>query len=263
MKREIDTEILSKIAVCLVEPTYAGNVGSVARAMKNMGLSRLIRVGGVDPDTHEARQFASGNYDIVENSLYFETLREAIEPFSLVVGTSRRTGKSRRPTHTSRDFPGVLFPLLRDGNEAVILFGREKHGLFTEELDLCQMRVMIPSHDQHGSLNLAQAVLIVCHEIYMAAGGEYEFPERKLATSKELESMYDHFRESLLEIGFCDPANPDWMIRALRNIFSRSRLDSRDIRILRGILSDFSWYIDHCVETGKRDGKERIEIAEK
>jgi len=170
--------LLSKIAVCLVDPTYAGNVGSVARAIVNMGFSRLLIVGGVDTDCEEAKQMASGNFHIIEQAKRFDSLKEAIAPFQIVAGTSRRVGKSRRPTHTARGFSEFLLPLLKD-KEAVIVFGREKSGLTTQELDLCQYRVYIPSVEKHGSLNLSQAVMVILHELYVTALGEFTWAERR------------------------------------------------------------------------------------
>lgn len=246
-------DYLSRIAICLVEPTYAGNIGSVARAMKNMGLSRLILVGGADPDCNETRQMASGQYDLIENAQRFDSLAEAIRPFEIVAGTSRRTGKSRRPTHLVRDYPDFLFPWLAQ-NEAVILFGREKHGLSTEELDLCQHRIIIPTRVRHGSLNLAQAVLLVCYELWLASQAISLNTEKKLASSNDLEGMFEHMRRLLTEVGFVKRENPQSMMRAFRHIFGRAGLGPRDIRILRGVFSDIEWYLDHCIQAGRRDG---------
>lgn len=247
---------LDKIAICLVDPTYAGNVGSVARAMCNTGLSRLILVGGVDVDDEMARKMASGNYHVIENALHVDTLEEAIAPFNLVVGTSRRTGKTRRPTHTVRGFAETFMPMM-DDNEMVIVFGREKHGLTSAELALCQHRVYIPTHQTHGSLNLSQAVMIVTYELFMTVQNVKIGEGLILAKSDEIERMYEHMRTLLLEVGFLSKENPEWMIRAFRLIFGRAGLDSRDIRIIRGMFSDYEWYLDHCLETGKRDGHEK------
>ena len=250
MNRE---QLLSRIAICLVEPTYAGNIGSVSRAMKNMGLSRLILVGGTDPDCNETRQMASGHYDIIENAVHADSVQEAILPYQIVAGTSRRTGKSRRPTHQVNTYPDILFPQL-EHNEAVILFGREKHGLSTEELDLCHHRILIPTNGRDGSLNLAQAVLITAYELWMAAEAPVLFTERKLATNEDLEQMYGHMQGLFVEAGFIDKENPQVIMRAFRKILGRNGLTSRDTRILHGVFSDLEWYIDHCVEVGKRDG---------
>lgn len=248
-------ELLKQIAICLVEPEGAGNIGSVARAMKNMGLSRLILVGGVDPDCEETRQMASGHYDIIENALHFDSLKEAVRPFNIVTGTSRRIGKSRRPTHYAKEFPEYLFPLLSAGNETAILFGRERSGLTTEELDLCQNRVLIPTVEDFGSMNISQAVLLIAYELWIAAAGPMPRPERSLATSQDLEGMYEHIEQLLTEVGFIGDANPAWMMRAFRHIFGRASLNRREVRIIRGAFSDIEWYIDHCIETGNRDGK--------
>jgi len=250
----MEENILEKIAICLVNPEGRGNIGSVARAMKNMGLSRLILVKGVDPDCNETRQMASGAYDLVEKAVVADTLKEAIAPYQIVAGTSRRRGKSRSPTHYVAEFPDYLFPLLA-ANECVIVFGQERAGLTNEELDLCNSRIYIPTNSAHGSLNLAQAVLLVAYEIYRNAEKPNPPSDRVLATSQELEGMFGHMEAMLSEVGFLNPENPSWIMRAFRNIFGRAGLNHREVKIIRGSYSDIEWYFNHILDVGKRDRK--------
>ncbi len=234
------TPLFDNIVVVLVEPQSPGNVGMVCRAMKNMGLSRLRLVAGCDHHHHDATMFAVSARDLLEQAECYATLADALADTSISVGTTRRTGKYRQELLT----PPQVAHTLNQHTEgtAALVFGREDHGLSTEELSLCTLQATIPSHEACGSLNLAQAVLIFCYELFglsqqTGAIGQ----KREVAPSGELEALFSHLEGTLARIGFLNPQNPTHIMRSLRRVFFRAGLDSREVSILRGMFSQIDW----------------------
>ena len=246
-------ELFDRIAICLVEPIQAGNIGSVARAMKNMGLRRLILVNPPAIDTPEARMMSAGAQAILKSATIVSSLKEAVAPFSIAVSTTARLGKNRQTTFTPRSFASYLVGQLPK-NEAVICFGREDKGLCQRELDLSSRILTIPTDETYSSLNLAQSVMIVAYELWCAAAQPWEPEERELADSGQLERFFGQLQPILLECGFLDPKNPEWIMSSIRKVIHRGELDYREVKILRGICSELEWYLDHVAEGGKRDG---------
>ncbi len=226
---------LKSISIILVRPRFPENVGSVARAMKNMGLSRLIVVNGCSPLHANAYKLASGAEDILERTEEFSTLGEAMSEISVVVGFTSREGMGRRPDLTPEALAEKLIPLSRK-NAIGLTFGSEKEGLTNDELSLCHLCARIPSVESFPSLNLAQAVMVACYELFKASA---ESPKRsaQLAQAKQLERMFEHMEETLLHIGFLDSNNPKRIMRVLRRLFGRSQMDEREVRIFQGIWS--------------------------
>lgn len=230
---------LTTTVVVLVEPQSPGNVGMVCRAMKNMGLTRLRLVAGCDHHHPDATMFAVSARDLLERAECYPTLAAALADTTLSVGTTRRTGKYRQELLTP---PQVAHTLQQRGDGiAALVFGREDHGLSTEELSLCTIQATIPSNDDCGSLNLAQAVLIFCYELFGAVQHDRLALQRAAAPSGELEALFGHLEGTLNRIGFLNPQNPAHIMRSLRRIFFRSDLDSREVAILRGMLSQIDW----------------------
>jgi tRNA/rRNA methyltransferase len=256
--RRMDSDLLNKVAICLVEPIKAGNIGSVARAMKNMGLSRLILINPPDLEDPECKKMSAGAYDIVKSSEIKSNLREAVAPFQMAVSTTRRLGKGRAPDFTPRSFAEHLRTQLHE-TSAVICFGREDSGLTTEEIDLAPLILTIPSHRKYASLNLAQAVMLVCYELFTASIEENHGVSRELCDSDQIERYFEQVQPLLLECGFLDPNNPSWIMRTLRKIIHRAQLEHREIKILRGICSDLEWYLNHVAKEGKRDGIRNVD----
>src|SRR4030066_1877544 len=159
---------LDSISILLVRPKFHENVGSAARAMKNMGLNRLLLVDGCSPLHMNAYRLASGAEDILERAEEFPTLREAISEMGCVVGTTSRGGKERHPFLTPGTLAKRLMPLSLK-NSIGLLFGSEKEGLTNEELSLCQLYVRIPSSESFPSLNLAQSVIVLCYELFQSS----------------------------------------------------------------------------------------------
>ena len=160
---------LDNIRVVLVEPQHSGNIGAVARAMKNMALSRLVLVNPADHLAMEARMMAMHALDILQQAQVVDTLTQAIADAGYVVGTTRRLGRSRQAQQTSRSIAPLLLELAAS-NPVALVFGREDSGLTNDELARCHELITIPAHPTFGSLNLAQAVLLVCYELYVSAG---------------------------------------------------------------------------------------------
>lgn len=226
---------LDSIHIILVRPKFPENIGSVARAMKNMGLSRLIIVNGCSPLHIDAYKLASGAYEILERAEEFLTLKEAISDMGLVVGTTAREGKERYPLITPDDLVKRLIPISKN-NLVGLVFGSEREGLTNKELSLCHLYSKIPTSEAFPSINLSQAVMIFCYELFKSKSNITKKP-KKLALSEQLEGMFEHMERTLLNIGFLEPKNPKRMMRVLRRIFGRSVMDEREIRIIHGIWS--------------------------
>jgi len=232
---------LDSISILLVRPKFHENIGSVARAMKNMGLSRLIVVNGCSPLHPNAYKLASGAEDILERAEEFFTLREAISEMGCVVGTTSRGGKERHPLLTPETLAKKLIPLSLK-NSIGLAFGSEKEGLTSDELFLCHLYVRIPSMESFPSLNLAQAVMVVCYVLFQAS---LEIPKQPilLAQAEQLERMFEHMEKTLIQIGFLDSNHPKRIIRVLRKLFGRSQMDDREVQILQGIWSQMDRYL--------------------
>jgi tRNA/rRNA methyltransferase len=245
-KEEMPIEDVRIVLVC---PQGLMNVGSVARAMKNMGFRELALVDPAASPMHaDALVMAVRARDVLEHALIFPHLADAVADCTWVIGTTRRRGKGRGGGIDPRQM-GAEIADRAPRNKVAVVFGPEDRGLTNRDLDLCHRLVTIPAHEEYGSLNLAQAVMIVCYEIYLAVHhGETASRSSRLATSQELEGMYEHMEETLLRVGFLDQNNPKRMMAVLRRIFSKAQLDSREVRVLRGICRQANWYAGQRLE---------------
>ena len=238
---------LNNIRVVLVEPQHSGNIGAVARAMKNMSLSRLVLVNPVDHLAMEARMMAMHALDILQQAQVVDTLTRAIADAGYVVGTTRRLGKARQAQQTSRSIAPLLLELAAS-NPVGLVFGREDSGLTNDELARCHELVTIPAHPTFGSLNLAQAVLLVCYELYVSAGTQPLTPPPRLATTAEVERLYARMHKVLHHVGFLHGSNPDRMMGYFRRFFARFGLKSRDVKVFLGVFRQIEWYINRHVD---------------
>ncbi len=227
-------EPLDNVSIVLVDTKHAANIGATARAMMNMGLSRLVLVDPPGDSKGESRKLAAGAEAVLDRAESFPTLTEALRGQTFVVGTSRHPGKLRKNFRTPRQAAEELLPLLA-ANKVSIVFGNEVNGLENDDLKLCSEIIAIPASDRFPSLNLSHAVMIVAYELFIAAreagpaGGQ-------LADHRELELFYAHLEKTLLAIEFLQHGQADRMMFSLRQLFSRARPDARDVQILRGIL---------------------------
>ena len=226
------------IRIVLVGTTHPGNIGAVARAMKNMGLSDLALVDPRYFPHEEATARASGAHDLLENAMRVETLPEAIADCVYVAGASARPRSINWPCLDCRDAAARLLEESSNGKVAAV-FGPEKTGLSNSDLDHCDTLMTIPTHPDFSSLNLAMAVQVLTYEIRAAQVDKHPSYEADapLATSAELERFYGHLEQVLTDLQFLDPDNPRYLMRRLRRLFIRARPDQNELNILRGILT--------------------------
>jgi tRNA/rRNA methyltransferase len=242
--------LLDNISIVLVDTKTPANIGAVARCMMNMGLRRLILV---DPpkDTHqEARKLAAGADEIIEKAAVFPALAGALADHGFIIGTSRHAGKQRKNIRTPRAMAEQVIPMLTK-NRIAIVFGNEVNGLENKDLALCHEIAAIPSSDRFPSLNLSHAVMIIAYELYVASGAHADRAPGQLARLEETEGFFIQLQETLQEIGFLERDNPERMMFSLRQLFGRARMNSRDVGILRGILSAVERYSRIKTEKGR------------
>jgi len=230
------------IAIVLVEPQGSLNVGSVARAMGNFGFVDLRLVNPrADHLNDEARRMAVKATPLLESAKLYDTLPQALADCQLALGTTRRFGKYREDFLHPDELGPHVGPAAEEGTVALV-FGREDKGLLTGELDLCQRFITIPTSKQLPSMNLAQSVSICLYELSRAGyDGELRHGRQKLANGHTLELLYEHMRQSLLNIEYLDPQNPDHILHTFRRIFGRALLNDREVRILRGMFRQIDW----------------------
>jgi len=229
----------SSVRFVLFEPTHPGNVGAAARAIKTMGFEQLVLVNasGLQRDP-EARARSSGALDVLEAASLAGSLPEAVGDCGMVIGASARHRRLGIAELDPRECARAVLEASRE-KPAAIVFGPERAGLTNAELDLCQAIVYIPANPAYSSLNLAAAVQLIAWELRAAAGAALDTPppEAPPATVEDMELFYEHLQRVLLASGFLDPDNPRNLMRRLRRLFNRSRLDRNELNILRGILA--------------------------
>jgi len=231
---------LKRIEVVLVRPLRPGNIGAAARAMKNMGLSRLVLVDPTDYDSSEAYQMAYGAREVLEGARVVKTLAQGVSTAGFVVGTTVRHHKGYGDLVPLPDLvPEILSYATRQ--KVALVFGSERTGLTNDEIALCQRWVVIPTAPVFPSLNLAQAVMVVLYELWKRSSQRIRMPDRILAPSRELEHFYQDLEHLLLGIGFVKGRQGRFILADLRRLFGRAGLDSREVRILRGILRQIRW----------------------
>ena len=230
---------LDNISIVLVHTKAPANIGSVARCMMNMGLSRLFLVQPPADPENEARKLAAGADRVLDAARTFGTLAEAVADHHLVLGTSRHLTRHRRNVGTPREAAERIVPFLGT-NRAALVFGNEVNGLERDDLALCNGLIAIPSSGAFPSLNLSHAVMVIAYELFLAVHAGFPTSTRQLESSEKLERFYNHLQASLRDIGFLDDMNSEQMMFTLRQIFGRATLEPRDVSILRGVLTAIS-----------------------
>ncbi|MEA1991785.1 MAG: RNA methyltransferase [Thermodesulfobacteriota bacterium] len=232
---------LDNFCVILHEPRYPENIGAAARCCHNMGIHQLIVVRPYRPDMEKMLKMATHEAaDLIETMLLFDDLEEALGPFQHVAGTTARTGRQRLPTHTPRTIAKKLIDL-GPKNRIALLFGSEKCGLTNSQLRLCQSLVNIPT-TAFSSINLAQSVMILCYELFIAKGYE-EKVHPKLATTRELEGMYKHLKKAFMAVELTNPQNPEYWTDNARRLLGRQELRAREAKMIRGFCQQILWAI--------------------
>jgi tRNA/rRNA methyltransferase len=233
--------MLANVRLIMVRPRGSGNIGSVARAMKNTGVNDLAIVGAARTQSFWARAMAVHGRDILADAKCYSTIREAIADCTLVVGTTCRPGLYRSHSQAPRDVAPAMVAAAAK-NKVALIFGPEDHGLSNKDLEHCQMLITIPTHPDYQSLNVAQAAVICLYELYVAALTPVEDSGVERARAEDIERLFDIMRHSLLKIGFLDSENPEHMLLAFRRIFGRAGLEAKDVRILTGMFRQIEWY---------------------
>lgn len=242
-----------RIRMVLVNTSHPGNIGAAARAIKNMGLSRLVLVAPKDFPADQAQWRAAGALDVLEKAVVVETLDEAIADCRLVVGTSARGRRIPWPLVSPRECGDKVYSEAKNGeHEVAILFGREDRGLTNEELHKCQYHVHIPANPGYSSLNIAAALQVIVYEIRMSAlaaeaGQPISFDEWDMppAAQQDIEHYFEHLQKTLETLGFLEVGNPRQTLTRLRRLYGRVRPDQMELNILRGVLTATQNYVYH------------------
>ena len=232
---------LKNVVIVLVGTKYAGNVGAVARAMHNMGLEQLRLVAPECSINEEAVRLARSGEEVLARARLHPSLKSALRAVGLTVGTTGKTGGHRDHAQAPRTLaPRIAEQAARQ--KVAIVFGPEDTGLVDEDLLFCQLLSRIPTRPNARSLNLAQAVMILCYELHLASLKRKPARGPRLAPVEQVEAMYDHLRTALLRIGFLHEKNARHMMFALRRLFGRAGLEKTDVAMLRGIARQIDWY---------------------
>ena len=231
--------IFNNIRVVLCQTSHPGNIGSTARAMKTMGLQRLYLVRPKHFPDGEAKSLAVNAGDVLDSAIVTTTLEEAIADCQFVIGVSGKERSLSQQVMTVREAAQEVHRIASQ-QQVALVFGTEMSGLSNAEADRCFFFYYIASNDFYTSLNLAQAVQVMCYEVRMAiTEGRLHYDEKQseLASQDDLERFYQHMQEVLAEIGYINPRAPKKLFERLRRIYARAKLEKEEVNLLRGILT--------------------------
>jgi tRNA (cytidine32/uridine32-2'-O)-methyltransferase len=241
----LEFKMLERVTIVLVEPSHPGNIGAVARAMKTMGLEKLVLVSPKKYPCAEATERAASADDVLTNARVVDTLPQALEDIHWAIATSARNRYLDWPLLSPSELAQEMTQDFAGSNVAIV-FGRENSGLNNEELGHCHRHVAIPSNPEYSSLNLAMAVQVIGYELrvhYLQQQGQPLKPKQKSkipATTLEMEGFYSHLEETLISTAFLDPVKPKLLMTRLRRMYSRTMPDSSELNILRGMLKSIN-----------------------
>jgi tRNA (cytidine32/uridine32-2'-O)-methyltransferase len=235
----------ARLRVVLVGTQHPGNIGAAARALKTMGLARLVLVAPEDYPAEEAYRRAAGADDLLGDAPVVDTLAEAVADCHLVLGCTARSRRVQLEEHAPRQAAAVAVARAAAGGEVALVFGRERTGLSNEELQLCHAAVHIPANPGYSSLNLAAAVQVLAYELRLAllegaapATAEPVHPDEVPASHAHMEGFFTQLGDTLDAIDFHKGRTPDSAMRKLRRLFAKAQLNEQEVRLLRGILAD-------------------------
>jgi tRNA/rRNA methyltransferase len=240
-----------QFAFVLVRPKSAGNLGSAARAIKNMGFDDLRLVAPeASPSDNAAHSMAVHANDVLARAKIFVDLDTALEDCNLTIGTTCRGGPYREAVRPLRE-SALELATQSATNRVAMIFGPEDTGLTNQELKFCQRLITIPTSAEYASINLAQSVILCAYELRMALASEPRVSEepRQLAGASEVNAALERLKDALLAIGFLPEENPDHIMLAIRGIFGRSGLAPRELEILNGIAKHTKWAAEGGHET--------------
>ena len=226
------------VQIVLVETSHPGNIGSVARAMKNMGLANLALINPKKFPHQEATALAGNATDVLENAKVFTSIQEAVKNSKVIYATSARDRTIEWPTLTAKEAAQETQELVTNEIQVSILFGREDRGLTNEDLQLANKHLIIPAHPDYPVLNIAMSTQVVCYELYQSAQNNsveswQDFPEY---TSEELNNLIEHFNETVEALELVDPKNPKQIMTRMERMFRRLYPDQMEGNFLRGFL---------------------------
>ena len=242
---------LSYVSIVLVETEYPENIGAVARAMKNMGLKELILINPVHYKRLETYALAHKAEQIVDSALVYESLKEALNPFTFIVGTTQRVRGRHYPLYTPREIAQEIRSIGKEKKVALV-FGRESKGLTNEELRSCHVVSTITTAVRQPAVNLAQAVMIYCYELYQLVVEEQGIEVFKwdFAEQREIEYMYLHLETCLRELTFHPRGDIKDFIDRFRRVLGRVKLERRDVKLFHKLFSE--------VERALRDVRSQV-----
>jgi tRNA (cytidine32/uridine32-2'-O)-methyltransferase len=243
--------VFDNIRMVMVNTSHPGNIGGSARAMKNMGLSRLVLIDPKEYPSEHAISRAASALDVIDKIQVLDNLDDAIADCSLVIGTSARERRIPWPLLTPRECGDRVWAESKK-HQVAILFGREDRGLTNDELQKCHFHVHIPANPEYSSLNISCALQVIAYEIRMSAlneenGGPLHYDDWDIPPAKQsdMELYYEHLQETLEKLNFIDPDNPRQALNRLRRLYNRIRMDQMELGMLRGMLTAIQNYVFH------------------
>lgn len=231
-------DLLGRVRVVLSHPSHPGNIGAAARAMKTMGLSRLYLVNPLKFPHAEAVTLAAHSADILERAQICQSMDEALAGTVFAVASTARTRGLAHELLSARE-AGQRIAAEAARGDVALLMGTEKWGLTTEEVSRCNILAVIPSSPEFSSLNLAAAVQVFAYEIYQALAEPITNEIIDLpAAHEEVERFLSHFEDVLFQVQFLNERHPKKIMQRLRRLFARARMEKKEVRILRGVLTE-------------------------
>ncbi|BCS88727.1 RNA methyltransferase [Pseudodesulfovibrio sediminis] len=241
--------MLDQLRVVLFRPKYPENIGSVARACLNMGVSDLVIVDPYNFNMDKALPLATAHArHVLETAPIVDTLEQAVDGCTAVYGTTARTGGWRKGIMNPDALAGVVDERLRGGGRVAVVFGPEDKGLTNEETSICSGLMTIPTSREGTSLNLAQAVVVVLYECFKRSL-DAPFvpdgpPEERPTTVQEQATLFDNLQETLLAIDFLKDDNPDYWMLPVRRFFSKINLRRNEFNLLMGVCRQVKWFVN-------------------
>lgn len=245
--------MLDDIKIVLCQTSHPGNIGAAARAMKTMGLSKLVLFNPKTFPSEDAYARASGAIDILDKAQVVSSIEEALKGCKLIIGTSSRNRALPWPLIEPREMAQIISEK-SDARPVAIVFGREDTGLLNDELKLCHYHVNIPANPNYMSLNLASAVQVIAYELKLAeVSNHHDSSDNSLkdseqaATFEDVNGLYEHLESMMIKTEFFDPNNPKLLPVRIRRLFAKAQLNQGEVNILRGFLSSIDKHIQRNI----------------